>query len=191
VIVSAISDKDLIAGCLQGDVKSQRSLYERFSPKMYAVCLRYAKEPQAAQDILQDAFVKVFRSLGRFRADGSFEGWIRRIVVNTCIEAYRKQLTLYAVQDYESVQVSIPDNGALDQLNEQDILRMISTLSPGYRTIFNLFVIEGYSHKEIAEQLQISEGTSKSQLARARYLLQEMITGKIQQQNTEQKQQSE
>lgn len=189
MIVSTISDKDLITGCLQGDVKSQRSLYERFSPKMYAVCLRYAKEPQAAQDILQDAFVKVFRGLARFRADGSFEGWIRRIVVNTCIEAYRKQVTLYAVQDYESVQVSSHDSGALDQLNEQDLLRMINSLSPGYRTIFNLFVIEGYSHREIAEQLDISEGTSKSQLARARYLLQEMISGRIQ--NTEQKQQSE
>lgn len=178
--VNPISDSELIAGCIRGDIKSQRGLYDRFSPKMYGVCLRYARDQQTAQDILQDAFVKIFRNISRFRSDGSFEGWIRRIVVNTCIEAYRKQVNLYAIQDSELHPIPSPDFNALDKLNEEDILRMINSLSSGYKTIFNLFVIDGYSHKEIAEKLQISEGTSKSQLARARYLLQEMITGHLQ-----------
>ena len=169
------SESDLVQGCLKGDRKSQLALYNAYSAKMFAVCLRYAVDYSAAQDMLQEGFVKVFRNIEKFRSEGSFEGWVRRIFVNTAIEHYRKQVNLYALHDntvkgYESYEAN-----ALETLKHEDLVKMIQTLSDGYRTVFNLYVVEGYSHKEIGDMLGISEGTSKSQLARARYLLQKMI----------------
>jgi RNA polymerase sigma factor (sigma-70 family) len=155
----------------------QEELYNRFSGKMYAVCLRYANNSDDAQDLLQDGFIKVYRNLHKFRAEGSFEGWIRRVFVNSCIEHFRKKsLQLSKVSDKEESTIEDGDITALDSLAEKDIINLIQQLSPGYRTVFNLYVIEGYSHKEIAEQLGISEGTSKSQLARARSILQKKVT---------------
>lgn len=169
------SEADIIAGCLKGDRKAQLALYNTYSAKMFAVCMRYAADYSAAQDMLQDGFVKVYRNIEKFRSEGSFEGWIRRIFVNTAIEHYRKQVNLYALHDntvagYESYEAS-----ALETLKHEDLVKMIQTLSDGYRTVFNLYIVEGYSHKEIGDMLGISEGTSKSQLARARYLLQKMV----------------
>jgi len=125
---------------------------------------------------LQEGFVKVFKNVEKFRGEGSFEGWVRRIFVNTAIEHYRKQVNLYALHDTEAKGYEYYEGNALETLKHQDILRMIQKLSDGYRTVFNLYVIEGFSHKEIGDMMGISEGTSKSQLARARYLLQKMIT---------------
>lgn len=154
----------------------QEELYLRFSPKMYAVCFRYAANATDAQDLLQEGFIKVYRNLHRFRAEGSFEGWIRRVFVNTSIEHYRKKsLQLSTVSEKEEATIEDPDISALDQMAERDILRIIQELSPGYKTVFNLYVVEGYSHKEIGEMLGISEGTSKSQLARAKSILQKKI----------------
>lgn len=153
----------------------QQMLYDRFAGKMYAVCLRYTKDEDEAQDVLQDGFIKVFRNLEKFRGDGSFEGWIRRIFVNTAIEYYRRSVNNKPVTEKE--ERSLEDTGldALDNIHEKEILQLISELSPGYKAVFNLYVIEGYSHKEIADMMKISEGTSKSQLARAKAVLQKMI----------------
>ncbi len=172
-----ISEPDLIRGCIAGDRRMQEELYRRFSPKMYAVCLRYANNADDAQDLLQEGFIKVYRNLHRFRAEGSFEGWIRRVFVNTSIEHFRKKSTrMSMVTDKEENTIEDADISALSKLAEKDIINIIQELSPGYRTVFNLYVVEGYSHKEIGDMLGISEGTSKSQLARAKGVLQKKIT---------------
>jgi RNA polymerase sigma-70 factor (ECF subfamily) len=174
-----VSESDLINGCLNKDRKMQEMLYHRFSSKMYAVCLRYCKDADDAQDLLQDGFVKIFKNLEKFRGEGSFEGWIRRIFVNTSIEHFRKSLKNFSVSDTQEVIVEDPSWNALDNLAEKDIIKMIQKLSPGYRQVFNMYVIEGYAHKDIGEILGISEGTSKSQLARAKAILKKMVEEKF------------
>ncbi|MGN6494821.1 MAG: RNA polymerase sigma factor [Agriterribacter sp.] len=170
-----VNESDLIKGCLEGDRRMQELLYQRFSPKMYAVCLRYAGKAEDAQDILQDGFVKVFRNLHMYRGDGSFEGWIRRIFVNTAIEHYRRQVNVYPVTEGHENLMEAKEISAIDTLSMKDLMMIIQELSPGYKTVFNLYVIEGYTHKEISEMIGISEGTSKSQLARAKGILQNII----------------
>lgn len=170
-----VSDSDLIKECILGKRRYQEMLYSRFAGKMYAVCLRYTKDEEEAQDVLQDGFIKVFRNLEKFRGEGSFEGWVRRIFVNTAIEYYRKSNHHRPVTEKEERTIEDADINALDNLHEKEIIKLINELSPGYKTVFNLYVIEGYSHKEIAELMDISEGTSKSQLARAKAVLQKMI----------------
>ncbi len=174
------SEPDLIRGCITGNRKFQEDLYKMHSSKMYAVCLRYCNNSNDAQDVLQDGFVKVFRNLEKFRFEGSFEGWLRRIFVNTAIEHYRKKSNNYSIS--EQIEASIEDQNysAFEKLAEQDLIKVINTLSPGYKAVFNMYVIEGYSHKEISELLQISEGTSKSQLARAKAILQKILKEKYQ-----------
>ena len=169
------SDSDLIEGCLRGDRKMQQELYQRYAPKMYGVCLRYAGSVEEAEDILQEGFIKIFNKLGSYRGEGSFEGWIRRIFVNTAIEHYRKKIYLQPITETEENTVEGKYLSVLDSLAEKDIIRLVQQLSPGYRTIFNMYVIEGYTHKQIAESLGISEGTSKSQLSRAKMILQDLV----------------
>lgn len=176
IIFQGCRENEIIQGCMKGERKFQQMLYNSLSTKMFSVCLRYASEYNTAQDLLQEGFVKVFRNIEKFRGEGSFEGWVRRIFVNTAIEHYRKQVNMYALHDSGTNAYQDYNHNALETLKYEDILKMIQRLSDGYRTVFNLYVIEGYSHKEIGELLGISEGTSKSQLARARYLLQKMIT---------------
>jgi RNA polymerase sigma factor (sigma-70 family) len=172
-----IAESDLIKGCIAGDRRMQEALYNRFASKMYAVCLRYANNAEDAQDLLQEGFIKVYRNLQHFRAEGSFEGWIRRVFVNTSIEYFRKKSTrLSMVSEKEESTLEDTDISALENLAQKDIIKIVQELSPGYRTVFNLYVVEGYSHKEIGEMLSISEGTSKSQLARAKSVLQKKIT---------------
>lgn len=172
-----ITESDLIKGSIAGDRRMQEELYRRFAPKMYAVCLRYANNTNDAQDLLQEGFIKVYKNLHRFRAEGSFEGWVRRVFVNTSIEHFRKKTAqLSSVSEKEENTIEDADITALDSLAEKDIINLVQELSPGYRTVFNLYVVEGYSHKEIGEMLGISEGTSKSQLARAKSILQKKIT---------------
>ena len=170
-----ISESDLIVGCLDGDRRMQEELYRRFSPRMYAVCLRYAGNAEEAEDILQEGFIKVFANLKAFRQDGSFEGWIRRIFVNTAIEHYRKKIYLQPITETEENTVEGKYLSVLDSLAEKDIIQLVQQLSPGYRTVFNMYVVEGYSHKQIGEILGISEGTSKSQLSRAKLILQDLV----------------
>jgi len=142
---------------------------------MYGVCLRYATNAEEAEDILQEGFIKVFKKMGSFRGEGSFEGWIRRIFVNTAIEHYRKKTYLQPITEHEEATVEGKYLSVLDSLAAKDIIRLVQQLSPGYRTVFNMYVVEGYTHKQIAEQLGISEGTSKSQLSRAKQILQDTV----------------
>ncbi len=176
-----ITESDLISGCLDGNRRMQEELYRRFSPRMYAVCLRYAGNAEEAEDILQEGFIKVYKKLGSFRGEGSFEGWIRRIFVNTAIEHFRRKRYLQPVTEKEESTVEGTYLSVLDELAERDILDLIRELSPGYRTVFNMYVVEGYTHKEIGEIMGISEGTSKSQLSRAKVILQEMVKKHIEQ----------
>ena len=170
-----INDADLIRGCINNDRRMQEELYSRFAPKMYAVCLRYAGNAEEAEDILQEGFIKIFKKLASFRSEGSFEGWIRRIFVNTSIEHFRRKTYLQPISEQEENTMEGKSLSVLDSLAEKDLIHLIQQLSPGYRTVFNMYVVEGYTHKEIGELLGISEGTSKSQLSRAKVILQEMV----------------
>ncbi len=167
--------KQLLEGCLCGDRNCQLQLYNMFSSKMFSVCLRYAHDYHEAEDYLQEGFIRVFKNLKQYNHTGVFEGWIRRIFVNTAIEHYRKNNPLFCVSDVVPGRFGSINESALQHLIADDLIEMIQRLSPGYRTVFNLYAIEGYSHKEIGELLNINEGTSKSQLARARILLQKML----------------
>jgi len=170
-----LEDHDIIRGCLQNNPSMQKMLYDKYAAKLFGIALRYAHEQEEAKDILQDGFVKVFQNLSKYKGTGAFEGWLRRIIVNTAIEHYRKKNNTYEIQDTHEESVTDRDISALEKMAAADILKMVKALPNGYRTVFNLFAIEGYSHKEIAEMLNISEGTSKSQYARAKGLLQEKI----------------
>jgi RNA polymerase sigma-70 factor (ECF subfamily) len=170
-----ITEGDLIKGCIEQDRRMQEELYSRFSPKMYGVCLRYTGNAEDAQDVLQEGFIKVFRKLDSFRGEGSFEGWIRRVFVNTAIEHFRRKNYLQPVTEKEENTIEGKMLNALDGMGEKDILKLVQQLSPGYRTVFNLYVVEGFAHKEIAGMLGITEGTSKSQLSRAKVILQDLV----------------
>ncbi len=157
----------------------QEELYQRFSPRMYAVCLRYAGNADEAQDVLQDGFIKIFKKMDSFRGEGSFEGWMRRVFVNTAIEHFRRKRYLMPVTEKEENTLEGKYTSVLDDLGAKDILALVQELSPGYRTVFNMYVVEGYTHREIADMLGISEGTSKSQLSRAKVILQDMVRNHI------------
>ena len=167
--------RDIIRRSLEDDQAAHKALYDALSGKMYGVCLRYAGDESEARDILQEGFIKVFQSLDKFRFEGSFEGWVRRIIVNTALERLRKED--YMTTSLEDADLrDLPGRDDVEAgLTAQDLLAMIRDLSPRYRMVFNLYAIEGYSHKEISEMLNISEGTSKSNLSRARTILQERI----------------
>ncbi|MDQ3845995.1 MAG: RNA polymerase sigma factor [Bacteroidota bacterium] len=170
-----ISEDDLIKACRQNDRKMQYELYQRFAPKMYGICLRYAGSAEEAEDILQEGFIKVFKKIESYRGEGSFEGWIRRIFVNTAIEQFRRRNYLQQITEREENTIEGKYLSVLDNLAEKDIIGLVQQLSPGYRTVFNMYVVEGFTHKQISEALGISEGTSKSQLSRAKLILQEMV----------------
>lgn len=146
---------------------------------MYGVCLRYVANADDANDILQEGFIKVYKNLDKFRREGSFEGWVRRIFVNTAIEQFRKKVKLYNVDEVQENTIEDKELSALDLLATKDIINIVNELSPGYKAVFNLHVIEGFSHKEIADMLGITEGTSKSQLARAKGVLKKIVETKL------------
>ncbi len=169
---SKVLDK-IIKGCLNNDPRAQKALYERFSPVMFAVCLRYVKDTAEAEDVLLRSFMKIFEHIGKYRSEGSFEGWIRRIVVNESLMYLRANKTLHMTVDV--AQAATVCTVPVDHLEAEDLFEMVQQLPVGYRTVFNLYAIEGYAHAEIANMLHISEGTSKSQLSRAKQLLRTMI----------------
>ncbi len=170
----------LIEGCCNGNRKCQEVLYFAYSKKMLGIAMRYVTSYEEAEDIVMEGFVKIFKNIEKYRSDGSFEGWMRRIFVNTAIEHYRKNTQMYALIDIEACCEPVFEETALEHLQKEDLLAMIHTLSAGYRTVFNLHVIEGYTHKEIGELLGISAGTSKSQFMRARHILQKKIVQSMQ-----------
>lgn len=174
---SPLSDEELIKGCVRNDRKLQEMLYKKFARTMYAVCLSYAKDRPSAQDILQEGFIKVFDKIKTFNNEGSLEGWVRRIISNTAIDHYRKKSTLTKFIEFDPAPTDkAGDNNVADSLHTDDILDQVRKLPDGAQLIFNLYAVEGFSHKEIAKKLQISEGTSKSQVNRARSILQKFFT---------------
>ena len=166
-----LSEEELIEGCRKGSRAFQKALYERYCRKMLVVCLRYSKTTAEAEDIVQEAFIKIFQGIKDFRQESKLETWITRIMVNTALNAQRKKLYLYPMVDVTEM-VLPEEEMSISGINFNQLLEMIQALPQGCQVVFNLFAIEGYSHKEIGELLGISEGTSKSQFARAKSLLQ-------------------
>lgn len=170
-----MTEHELIRGCIRQESSCQRVLFEKHAGKMMGVCMRYSQDNMEAEDMMQDAFIKVFQYIAQFKFEGSFEGWIRRIVVNTCIRHLeRKKMTFKDIEDHHPNMPQVEAN-AFTHLGEADLMKLISALPEGYRMVFNLSVIEGYSHDEIAEMLHIQAGTSRSQLVKARKMLQSQI----------------
>jgi RNA polymerase sigma-70 factor (ECF subfamily) len=169
--------KEIINGCLKGNRRDQELLYRRHAAKLYAVCLQYSGNDEEARDILQEGFIKVFENLVNYKHEGSFEGWMRRIMVNTALEKYRSKHLLHRVDDIDQIPEpdAEPDNEDYAGLQAVDLMMIIRDLPPKYRMVFNLFAIEGYSHKEIGSMMNITEGTSKSNLSRARVILQRRV----------------
>ena len=166
---------ELLEGCKAGNRKMQEALYKQTASKMMAVCMRYAKDRMEAEDVVQVGYIKVFQKVKEYRGEGSFEGWIRRIMVNTAIESYRRNVRTLNVVPIEDAYEQPSTGFDFSRLGMQDLMKVIQKLADGYRMVFNMYIIEGYSHKEIAETLGISEGASKSQLSRARAILKEEI----------------
>lgn len=173
--------KQILKGCRAGKAKYQKMFYEHFYGKMMSVCMRYAKDQDEARDILHEGYIKVFKYLNSYKETGSLEGWVRRIMVNTAITHYHKHKKHYQQASIENDFYEIPctvgeAEMAVEKMAYEDVLRLVRKLPFKYRTVFNMYVIEGYNHREIGEMLNISEGTSKSNLARARKSLQAMVT---------------
>jgi RNA polymerase sigma factor (sigma-70 family) len=165
----------LLKECKRGKSRSQEELYRRFASAMYGLCLQYASNEEDAQDIMQEGFIKVFAKLDQVKNPAALPGWIRRVMINTALEKYRSQVILQRVDEVREEHHEEAGNEALDKLSCDELMGLIQTLTPRYRVVFNLYAIEGFTHQEISEELGISIGTSKSNLSRARGVLQEKI----------------
>ena len=165
----------LVNKCKAGERKAQELLYKQFAAKMLGVCMRYATDRMEAEDMLQNGFIRVFQKMSDYRGEGSFEGWVRRIMVHSSIEYYRKHHKMMQAVDMDEHDEPSVDPVAMANLDAKDLITLIQQLAPGYRMVFNLYAIEGFSHKEIGEIMSISEGASKSQLSRARAILKEQV----------------
>ncbi|HOP14166.1 sigma-70 family RNA polymerase sigma factor [Lentimicrobium sp.] len=173
-----MDEQQLLKDCLKGDVHAQKRLYEKYARKMFGVCLRYAGDQPMAEDFMQEGFIRVFANLKNYRMEGSFEGWIRRIMINTSLEILRKKdIFRYASPLDNDFQVSDQAEEGEDVPDTDALVRLIQAMPAGFRAVFNLYVVENCSHKEIGQMLGISEGTSKSQYARARAWLQKRLKG--------------
>ena len=170
-----MTEQELIHGCIQMDERCQRTLFETYAGKMLTVCLRYARDRMEAEDWLQDAFVKVFRNISQFKSEGSFEGWIRRIVINTSLKHLQKKRIRFDEVDADRGNYQSVEPYVYSHLSETELMKLINELPEGYKLVFNLHVIEGYSHDEIAAMLGIQDSTSRSQLVKARRYLQQAI----------------
>lgn len=170
-----MTEYELIKGCIRNDSRCQRILFEQYAGKMMAVCLRYAHDQMEAEDMLQDGFIRVFSNIHQFKFEGSFEGWIRRVVVNAALKRLQKRKIHFQEITDRNEDAPRMDPYVYNHLGEVELMQLIQQLPDGYRTVFNLNVIEGYSHEEIAEMLGIQAGTSRSQLVKARKMLQQQI----------------
>lgn len=171
-----LSDEVLIKHCISDNRKYQEMLYRKYADKMFNICLIYENDEDAAADILQEGFIKIFRNLKEFNYKGSFEGWLRKIIVNTALEHYRKKTKEKEKQQLIGVYIEREIDDVLSALQAKDIIKMVNALPKKASIVLKLFAIEGYSHEEIAETLKIAVGTSKSQLNRARFLLKQSIS---------------
>ena len=174
-IRKSLQDIDLIAGCKKKNAKAQRILYEKYASRMLGLCRRYIYDRYEAEGIMTNGFIKIFDKIDQYQGEGKFEGWMKRIMINESLGYLRKNKTMYLETDLAHVERSPDFNVLENNLEAEDLLKMIGELPTGFRTVFNLFAIEGYSHKEIAEMMDISENTSKSQLSRARAHLQDKL----------------
>ena len=169
-------DSNLIASCVKGDWAAQKVLYDRLAPRMFPVCIRYVGDRELAADILQDGFVTLFTRLDSYKGEGSFEGWARKIFVTTALMELRRKDALKMSEDLEALRgMKAETSSQLQNIGYKDLMKLITQLPPGFRTVFNMFAIEGYTHKEIAEELGITETTSRTQLSRARIWLQNKL----------------
>ena len=172
--------KQLIQDCIDGKRISQNQLYAFFAPRMFAVCLRYSKNREEGEEILQEGFVQVFKSLHNFKHEGSFEGWIRKVMVYCAIQHYRRKPKMHPVVKIENIELEETGTAdAIGLLHEKELLKMVQALPPAYRMVFNLYVFEGMKHREIADLLNISEGTSKSNLFDAKIILQKSVANSL------------
>lgn len=176
---------EMVSGCVKGDRKSQESLYKMYYGKMMGICMRYADNSDEAKDILQEGFIKVFNSLSKFDFEGSFEGWIKKIMVNTAIDSFRKNKKTIKIFDknvelenLDQTKEDDYDNSVSNNIKTAELLEAIQKLTPAYKTVFNLYVIDGYSHQQIANELNISVGTSKSNYSKAKQNLQKFLQNK-------------
>ncbi len=167
--------KNIIKECASGNVRAQETLYRMLAPKMFGVCLRYSKDSTEAEDSLQEGFIRVFTHINKFRHEGSLEGWVRRIMVNVSLEKFRKQHVMHPVEDVSIYEQHNFSDDILAKITAEELIELIQELPPRYRMVFNLYVLEGLNHKEIGETMEISEGTSKSNLARARDILKRRV----------------
>lgn len=171
----------LIAGCRRGDMGAQRSLYERYNARLFAVCLRYARDRPEAQDMLQDTFLVIYRDLGQFQGNGAFEGWLHRIAVRTALQHLRRKNPLRFAEDFSDLPTDHYNITPDTEMNSEAILNMVQQLPTGYRTVFNLHCVEAYSYPEIAAELGISESSVRSQYTRAckhlRVMVDKLLTG--------------
>lgn len=171
-----MDEQQLIEGCRKGERRAQQELYDKYSRKMMGVCLRYVSDRETARDLLQEGFVKVFTSIGSYAGSGSFEGWVRKIFVNCALEYLRKNDVLNEADGLDGMaELAQPDSSVIADLSAAELMKLVQGLPDGFRAVFNLFAIEGYSHREISEQLGITESTSRSQYTRAKQLLQRRI----------------
>ncbi|MCA6466910.1 MAG: sigma-70 family RNA polymerase sigma factor [Chitinophagaceae bacterium] len=170
-----MTEFEIIEGCKNKDPRSQRELFDRFAGKMMGVCLRYANDASEAEDMLQDAFLRIFQHIDQFKFEGAFEGWVRRVVVNAAIRTIEKKKIQYKELEENMYDVPRVEATAYNHLNQEELLKLINQLPDGYRMVFNLSAIEGYSHEEIGVMLNIQPGTSRSQLVKARKMLQYQI----------------
>ena len=168
------TEEELIKGCQKNDRKLQKELYERYAESMYVLCLRYTKSTQEAEDVLQESFIKVFDKINDFKRESTLGYWIKRIVINTALNSQRSKLYLFPMVDVADSNLTEKEVN-LSNIHFQELIGMVQDLPAGCQAVFNLYAIEGYKHHEIADMLEISEGTSKSQYARARHLLKEML----------------
>ncbi|MFN3402584.1 MAG: RNA polymerase sigma factor [Cytophagaceae bacterium] len=173
-------DKSVIIKAAEGDVKSFRQIFDFYLPKMRPVCMRYCRTTHEADDILQEAFVKIFHNLKYFKFEGSFEGWIRKIVVNSALNAHKKNIKLEIFEPIDQLEDEGPDEEILPVLDDSEpdvLLKLLDQLPVGYKTVFNLYVLEDFSHKEIGEMLGISESSSRSQYSKAKKFVKKLIAG--------------
>jgi RNA polymerase sigma-70 factor (ECF subfamily) len=175
-----MSEEEMLRGCQANEEQAQKFLFDKYSRIMTGVCLRYADSYEEAQDIVQDGFIKVFKKIKMFSGKGSLEGWVRRIMVNTSLDYLRSIKNERFNVDIDDVSYKLKEDEAINsELNKEDLLQLVQSLPVGYRTVFNMYAIEGYTHREIGDELNISENTSKSQYSRARGILQKKLENLI------------
>jgi len=174
---SRYTEEQLIDGCVKGERLAQKALYDAYAPILYPICVRYVGR-ETGKDVLQDGFITIFDKIGTYKGEGSFEGWMRRIIVNTALMQIRKNDVMKHSEELDGVptaELGFQDFGVMEQITSREILNLISEMPIGFRSVFNLFVLEGYSHQEVAQILGINEASSRSQVSRARVWLQERL----------------